>query len=143
LPKIAVYGAVPDLALCIIIFSAYTNGAMTGQVSGFFIGLLLDFMSSAPLGLNCLIRTLIGAVAGLFKGAFFLDVFFMPVILCALGTVFKAFLLFILHLILGAAVPSYALLLPLFWVALGLNSLLAPLLFFLLKKIVFLSNTWG
>lgn len=142
LSKIAVYGAVPDLALCIVIFSAYVNGTMTGQVSGFFSGLLLDFMSSAPLGLNCLIRTLTGAVTGLFKGAFFLDVFFLPVILCALGTVFKAALLFILHLILGAAAPSYTLFQPLFWVELGLNSLIAPLLFLLLKRIVFLTNTW-
>jgi rod shape-determining protein MreD len=143
LSKIAIYGAVPDFALCVVIFSAYTNGTMTGQISGFFSGLLLDFMSSAPLGLNCLIRTLTGAITGLFKGAFFLDVFFLPVILCALGTFFKAFLFFILHLILGAAVPSYTLFAPLFWVELGLNSLIAPLLFLLLKKVVFLTNTWS
>jgi len=96
----------PDLALCIIVFSAYVNGTMTGQVSGFFSGLLLDFLSAAPIGMNCLIRTLIGALAGVFKGAFFLDVFFMPVALCAIATLLKAFIVFILHLIMGPTVPK-------------------------------------
>jgi hypothetical protein len=40
-------------------------------------------------------------------------------------------------------VPSYTLFLPLFWVELGLNSLIAPLLFLLLKKVIFLTNTWS
>jgi rod shape-determining protein MreD len=124
---------IPDLALCIIVFSAYVNGTMTGQVSGFFSGLLLDFLSAAPLGMNCLVRTLIGALTGIFKGAFFLDIFFMPVILCAIATLFKAFIIFILHLIMGPTVPTYSLTTSTLWIELGLNALCAPLLFFLLR----------
>ena len=127
--------AIPDLTLGILIYIAYVNGTMTGQVSGFFSGLLLDFLSAAPLGLNCLVRTLIGALAGLFRGAFFLDVFFLPFILCSLATLLKAAIYFILNLLLGPAVPVYSLVTPLFWVELGLNSLSAPLLFGLLKRV--------
>ena len=130
----------PDLAMCILVYSAYVNGAMTGQVSGFFSGLLRDFLSSAPLGLNCLIRTLIGAVTGLFKGAFFLDTFFMPVILCTLATIAKAICYLILHLVIGSDIPIYSFVSPVFWIELGINALSAPLLFFLLKKIKFLSS---
>jgi rod shape-determining protein MreD len=133
--KFALYNAVPDFALCIVVYAAYVNGAMTGQVSGFFSGLLLDFLSAAPLGLNCLVRTLIGALAGLFKGTLFLDTFFLPVILCALATLLKAGIYFLLHLILGPAVPAYSLVTPLFWAEFGLNSLSAPLLFGLLKRV--------
>ncbi|MCL2440327.1 MAG: rod shape-determining protein MreD [Treponema sp.] len=125
---------VPDLALCILVFSAYVNGTMTGQVSGFFSGVLLDFLSASPLGMNCLVRTLIGALAGLFKGALFLDIFIMPVVLCASATLIKALIVFILHLIMGSAVPAYSLTTSAFWIQLGLNSLLAPGLFFLLKN---------
>ena len=125
---------VPDLALCVIVFSAYVNGTMTGQVSGFFSGLLLDFLSAAPLGMNSLIRTLIGALAGIFKGAFFLDFFMMPVALCASATLLKALIVFILHLIMGSAVPTYSLTSSVLWIELGLNSLCAPLLFLLLKR---------
>ena len=134
LAKIALYKAVPDLALCIVVYSAYVNGTMTGQIAGFLSGLLLDFLSAAPLGLNCLVRTLIGALTGLFKGAFFLDVIFLPVILCALATLLKAGIYFVLHLVFGPAVPVYSLVTPLFWVELGLNSLSAPILFGLLKR---------
>jgi len=125
---------IPDLALCILVFSAYVNGTMTGQVSGFFSGLLLDFLSAAPLGMNCLIRTLIGALTGIFKGSFFLDTFMIPVALCAAATLLKALIVFILHLIMGPIVPSYSFLSSTLWIELGLNSVCAPLLFFLLKN---------
>ena len=124
----------PDLALCILVFSAYVNGAMTGQVSGFVSGLLLDFLSAAPLGMNCLVRTLIGALTGVFKGAFFQDIIFLPIIICAVATLLKAFIIFILNLIMGPAIPVYSLTSSLLWIELGLNCLCAPILFFLLKR---------
>jgi rod shape-determining protein MreD len=138
LPHIALYRAVPDLALGIVVYSAYINGTMTGQLSGFFSGLLLDCLSSAPLGMNALIRTLIGALAGTMKGTFFLDVVFLPMVLCAAATLIKAISLFILHLLFSGAVPSYSLTSPLLWVELLLNTLSAPLLFALLKLFPFL-----
>jgi rod shape-determining protein MreD len=133
LSRLALYHAVPDLALGIIVFSAYVNGTMTGQLTGFLSGLLLDFLSAAPLGLNALIRTLVGALAGLMQGTFFLDAVFLPMILCAAATFFKAGALFLLHLLLAGAVPSYAVFAPVFWVELMFNTLSAPFLFGLLK----------
>jgi len=137
--RIAFFNVIPDLALCILVFSAYVNGTMAGQVSGFFSGLFLDFLSAAPLGLNCLVRTLIGALAGIFKGSFFLDTFFMPIILCALATILKAIILFVLHLIFSS-VPAYSFTSSLLWIELGLNCLSAPLLFLILKRIKQLST---
>jgi rod shape-determining protein MreD len=131
--RLALYRAVPDLALGIVVFSAYVNGGMTGQLSGFFSGILLDFLSAAPLGLNAFIRTLVGALAGRMKGTFFLDVIFLPMILCAAATLVKAVVIFLLHLLLAGAVPAYSLNSPLLWVELMLNTLSAPFLFALLK----------
>jgi len=139
--RIALFNVVPDLALCILVYSAYVNGTMTGQVSGFLSGLLLDFLSAAPLGLNCFVRTLIGAVTGIFKGSFFLDIIFMPVILCALSTLLKAGLLFLLNLIMGTVVPSYSFFSVVLWIELGMNCISAPLLFFLLKRFKYLSSS--
>jgi rod shape-determining protein MreD len=133
LSRLALYHAVPDLALGILVYCAFVNGAMTGQLSGFFSGLFLDFFSGAPLGLNTLIRTLLGALTGLLKGSFFLDLLFLPIILCAAATLLKAAFLFLLHLLLAGAVPSYSLSAPVLWVELMLNSLSAPLLFGLLR----------
>jgi rod shape-determining protein MreD len=131
--RLAIYRAVPDLALGIVVFSAYVNGTMTGQLSGFFSGILLDFLSAAPLGLNAFVRTLVGALAGRMRGTFFLDVVFLPMILCAAATLVKAVVVFLLHLLLAGAVPSYSLNSPLLWVELMLNTLSAPFLFALLK----------
>jgi rod shape-determining protein MreD len=134
LRRIALYHTVPDFTLGIIVYSAYVNGAMTGQLTGFFSGLLLDLISNAPLGLNAFIRTIMGAVAGLLKGTFFLDTVFLPMILCAAATLFKALMLFLLHLLLAGAVPHYPLFAPTLWIELMFNVLSAPFLFGLLKR---------
>jgi rod shape-determining protein MreD len=129
----ALYHAVPDLALGIVVYSAYVNGTMTGQLSGFFSGVLLDFLSAAPVGLNAFLRTLIGAITGLMKGTFFLDIFFLPMALCAAATLIKALSLSILHPLFAGAVPSYSFMSPTLWVELGLNTLSAPILFGFLR----------
>jgi len=134
LSRLAIYHAVPDIALGIIVYSAYVNGVMTGQLSGFFYGIALDFLSAAPLGLNALIRTIIGALAGLFKGKFFLDFFLLPVILCVLATIAKVLMFFLLNLILPDSVPVYRLAAPTLWVELAMNAAIAPFLFALLKR---------
>ena len=137
--RIALFNVVPDLALCILVYSAYVNGTMTGQISGFFSGLLRDLISSPPLGLNSLIRTLIGAITGIFKGALFLDYFFMPVFLCAAATIIKAVFYLFLRLFLGQAIPFYSFTTSLFWIEVGLNALSAPLLFLILRQIKYIS----
>jgi len=134
LSRLVVYiHAVPDLALGILVYTAYVNGTMTGQLTGFFSGILLDFLSSAPLGLNAFIRTLTGALTGIMKDTFFLDFLFLPMALCAGATLFKALLLFLLHLLFPEVIPYYSLLALTFWIELGLNTFTAPLLFALLK----------
>ena len=125
--------AAPDLALCILVFVAYVNGTMTGQLTGFFSGFMLDFLSAAPLGLNALVRTLIGALTGFMKGTFFLDLFFLPMALCAGATAFKALSYFLLHLLLAGSVPVYAFFGLTFWVEMAMNTLIAPFLFGFLK----------
>jgi len=134
LSRLALYRAVPDIALGIIVYSAYVNGTMTGQLSGFFYGLALDFLSAAPLGLNAFVRTIIGALTGLMKGTFFLDVFLLPMFLCASATLIKALILFLLSLLMAGMIPSYSLASPLLWAELALNTFIAPFLFALLKR---------
>ena len=134
LSKIALFHAVPDLALCIVVFCAYVNGSMSGQLSGFCSGLLIDFLSAAPLGLNAFVRTLTGALVGLFKGSLVLDFFILPIALCAGATLFKAIVVFLLSLLFSNAVRAYPIAAPTLWIELGMNVVAAPLLFALLKK---------
>ncbi len=138
LAKIAIFNVVPDLALCVLIFSSYVNGAMTGQISGFLSGLFIDFLSAAPVGMSSLIRTFVGALTGLFKDSLFLGYVIMPIILCAIATIIKALMMFVLHLIMGSAIPAYSFINTDFWIELGLNSLCAPLLFLILRNFKFM-----
>jgi rod shape-determining protein MreD len=133
LSHIALYRAVPDIALGIIVYSAYVNGVMTGQFSGFLYGLAFDFISAAPLGLNALVRTIIGALAGFMKGTFFLDVFLLPMILCASATLIKVLLLLLLSLLIPG-IQAYSFTSPVLWAELALNTFIAPFLFALLKR---------
>ena len=133
--RLAIYGAVPDISLGILVFSAYVNGTMSGQLTGFFSGLFYDFLSISPMGLFTLVRTVIGALGGLLKGMFFLDKIVLPMLLCASATVIKALMLFGLHLLFTGTVPAYPspLSTPVFWVELLLNTITAPFLFGFLK----------
>jgi rod shape-determining protein MreD len=133
LSRLEIYHTVPDLALGILVFSAYNNGSMTGQLTGFFSGFFMDFLSAAPLGFHALIRTIAGFLTGLMKGTFFLDAFFLPMGLCAGATLFKALMVFLLHLLFAGAIPAYSLREPTLWVELILNTLSAPVLFGFLK----------
>ncbi|MDR0663215.1 MAG: rod shape-determining protein MreD [Spirochaetaceae bacterium] len=132
-PLSVYFYAKPDIALDILVFSAYLNGVMTGQLSGFFSGLFMDFLSNAPLGLNLFVRTIIGAVSGLLNGSFLIDSVFFPVLLCASATLLKAAILALLNILFAGVVPAYSLTAPALWVELAMNSALAPLIFILLK----------
>jgi rod shape-determining protein MreD len=131
--KIAFLNVIPDIALCVLVFSAYVNGTMAGQLSGFFSGLFIDFLSMAPLGMSSLIRTLIGALVGLFKDSLFLGYVIMPVILCTVATILKILMMFALHLVIKE-IPVTSLSDLRLWIELGLNALCAPLLFLLLRN---------
>jgi rod shape-determining protein MreD len=124
---------VPDIALCVLVFSAYVNGTMTGQLTGFSSGLFLDFLSSAPLGLNLFIRTIVGALAGMIRGTLILDAVFLPAGLCAAATLLKAFLLFVLNILFSGTIPAYPWAGSTLWIELLFNTLLAPFLFDFLK----------
>lgn len=83
-------GVAPDLVLIIVVFIANKNGTMTGQLVGFFGGMVLDLVGLAPLGFHALIYTLIGALVGLTRGKMFVDPIFLPVVLALAGQVLKS-----------------------------------------------------
>ncbi|MBQ9626087.1 MAG: rod shape-determining protein MreD, partial [Treponema sp.] len=58
--------AMPDFLLLCVLYFSIRNGKVAGELTGFASGLLLDFLSGSPFGLNCLVRTAIGFFAGFF-----------------------------------------------------------------------------
>uniref|UniRef100_A0A7C3I1I3 Rod shape-determining protein MreD n=1 Tax=Gracilinema caldarium TaxID=215591 RepID=A0A7C3I1I3_9SPIR len=133
LSKIAIFNVIPDLALIILVYVSYVNGSMTGQITGFASGFLLDFLSLAPLGFNALSRTIIGAVVGLLKGTFFLDILFFPALLCAGATIIKAIIVTVIHFLFNANTPAYNFSNNILWIEIILNAISAPFVFAFLK----------
>ena len=127
-------GVTPDFSLLVLLFSANQHGRLKGETSGFISGLVQDFLSVAPMGLHALTRTVIGYLYGVFRGKLFVDPFLMPLLMAAIGTLLKALLQFPL---LALFSPEHA---PMVFtsrlaIELGMNTLISPLLYALLKGI--------
>ena len=134
LQKIAVYGVIPDLALIVVVFSSNSMGAMKGQGLGFAAGLVQDFLTTGPIGLNALIRTVVGYLFGKMKGKFFLDSILLPVIFIVVATLLKEILMSLLIFIFLPA-SEISFFGSEFLIELGLNAFIAPFVFALLKLI--------
>ena len=129
LSNIAILPAIPDLSLICVLYFSLHNGKLYGESTGFVSGLFLDFLSGAPFGLNCLLRTLIGYLSGLFSRTVNSDGFFISFMLGILGTIAKGLILFVLSFLFPSGVVRFE---PFSWIflfQLCANAVLAPFIF--------------
>ncbi|MBQ5385240.1 MAG: rod shape-determining protein MreD [Treponema sp.] len=129
LSNIAALPSIPDLSLICVLYFSMQNGKLMGEVTGFFSGIFLDFLSAGPFGLNCLIRTAIGYVTGLFNKTISTDGIIIPAILGVVATLAKAFLLFVLSYLYPTSIMRYNPFSWLFLFELCANMILTPVIF--------------
>jgi rod shape-determining protein MreD len=60
----------PDILPALVISLGLLGGSMTGAVSGFSVGLLIDCLLVAPLGASSLVLLSVGYLAGLYRERF-------------------------------------------------------------------------
>lgn len=128
LSNISFLPAVPDLALICVLYFSFLNGKNYGQVSGFLSGLLLDFLSGSPLGFNCLYRTVIGYLSGVFRRTINASGFIVPSVIGLLATILKVFLIWLISLFFKS-IKIYNIFTFSFLFELVMNVLLTPLMF--------------
>ena len=128
LSNISFLPAVPDLALICVLYFSFLNGKNYGQVSGFLSGLLLDFLSGSPLGFNCLYRTVIGYLSGVFRRTINSSGFIVPSVIGLLVTILKVFLIWLISLFFKS-IKIYNIFTFSFLFELVMNVLLTPLMF--------------
>ena len=132
LHSIAILSVIPDPALLVIIYVSFHNARTEGVVSGFLSGLIQDFISSAPLGFNAFIRTIVSYGFNCLSGNFYIDRILMPMLFGAVGTLAKALSTALLALLFPAFIHGYNFLDRVLWIEMAYNAVLSPVLFFIL-----------
>jgi rod shape-determining protein MreD len=132
LDAIAIYSVLPDLALLAVLYISFKAQGLQGQFTGFFSGLLQDGVSAAPLGLSAFINTLMATLFNSLSGRFYIDRFLMPMFFGLSATIMKALMLMVLSWIFKGKILAYDFTQALIWIETAYNSLVAPVLFFLM-----------
>jgi len=99
---VAVFHVSPNVLPALVVVLGLLGGTMTGAVTGFSVGLLLDCLIVAPLGGGSLVLLGTGYLAGLFRERFEIHSALVPPLLCAALTVFAELGFGAIELMLGA-----------------------------------------
>jgi rod shape-determining protein MreD len=98
---VTIFHASPDLLPVLVISLGLLGGSMTGAVSGFAVGFLLDCLLVEPLGGASLVLLATGYLAGLFRERFEIHSPLVPPLLCLGLTVFAELGFAAVELVLG------------------------------------------
>ncbi|MFP4363842.1 MAG: rod shape-determining protein MreD [Spirochaetia bacterium] len=134
-------GITPDIALICLVFISLRKGSQVGQVNGFIGGILEDFLSLAPLGFHAFLKTTIGFLYGLLKGAVIVDPIFVPILMVSVSTFIKTIISGFLIVLLNLDITVSGLFQYGFFLELGFNAILTPFLFALLGLVPIYKKT--
>jgi rod shape-determining protein MreD len=95
----------PDVLPAIVVSLGLLGGSLTGAVSGFSIGFLVDCLLVAPLGGSSLVLIAAGYLAGLFRERFEIHSALVPPLLCMGLTLFAELGFALLQVMLGVDAP--------------------------------------
>ena len=86
-----------DLPLLLVVYIGLARGTKEGIVHGFLIGLLVDVLNPYFLGLNALIKTLLGYLAGNFKDNLFLEPIYFKGLVIFLALIFNDLIYYLVY----------------------------------------------
>ena len=134
--SITILGLKPDLILAVVVIFSLLKGEKEGTISGFASGLLQDIFSTGLLGINALVKTVIGFTCGILREKIFHEhiLFLIPVI-TFIASFIQSILIFFLLRTFGI---EYNLIWSLKQVALPealYSSLLSPFIFLVINKL--------
>lgn len=99
LSNIAFIYVVPDLVLICSIYFSMLNGKIIGESTGLISGIFLDFITGIPFGFNCIYRTIIGYIFGIFSKTIIISGFVMPMLSVGIATIIKTIMVHVLALL--------------------------------------------
>ena len=135
---------IPDFALIVVAFCGARRGVQSGQILGFFNGLAEDFMTASFPGFNAFIKTIIGFLSGTIKNKLLFDPVIFPVLFIFFATLLKGVLAVVIAYLFFPEGYFPSVFSSSFLMEIVLNSLLAPLIYQILKKTHLIPNDiWG
>jgi rod shape-determining protein MreD len=134
----------PDLLLIVVICMAFISGTEEGTITGFAGGLIKDVFSVHYLGINALVKTLIGYIAGVIKDRIFSQHIMWIVTIATFTFTFINNL--IIYYLLNALHTGYDFTITLKDFILTqaiINSVLSPFIFIGIKKVFTFLGRWS
>ena len=129
------WGVKPDLVLIVVLYAAFWKGSTRGAVVGFTGGIIEDIASGGMPGLNALAKLIVGFLFGISRKRFYVQSLNLQLVTAFLGTILSQSIFFFLRQIYVGDVSLHSLKFILLPVA-GYNTILAPFVFWCLKKVV-------
>ncbi len=99
--RVALFHISPDVLPALVVSLGLLGGSMTGAVSGFSIGFLVDCLLVEALGATSLVLLTTGYLAGLYRERFPISGRFVAPLLCMALTLFAELMFAALQLLLG------------------------------------------
>jgi rod shape-determining protein MreD len=131
LSSLVFWGIKANFLLIVFIVLATQNGSFASQIVGFCLGLVMDMVTTAPLGFHAFLYSLAGYLFGLGSGKVYFDPLAMPAFLGVLATVFDVVVRYLLSTVFRLGDPLSAFFNFGLLAQLVLNMVLAPLVFWL------------
>jgi rod shape-determining protein MreD len=103
--RVELFHTSPDVLPALVVSLGLLGGSLTGAVSGFSIGLLVDCLLVAPLGGSSLVLLGAGYLAGLFRERFEIHSSLVPPLLCMGLTLFAELGFALVQVMLGVDAP--------------------------------------
>jgi rod shape-determining protein MreD len=103
--RVTLFHTSPDMLPALVVSLGLLGGSMTGAVSGFSIGLLIDCLLVEPLGASSLVLLSTGYLAGLFRERFEIHSSLVPPLLCMGLTLFAELGFALVQVLLGVDAP--------------------------------------
>jgi rod shape-determining protein MreD len=110
-PHIAIGNIVPNILLLVVVTLSFVEGPSAGAVAGFVAGLLLDLLSTGPVGAWALVLSATGYVGGMLQENLFAEGWLAPVSVAIIAGLLADFSYLLLLTILNVG--------PAFWESLG------------------------
>jgi len=125
LHRLSIAGAYPDLILVVTIMIGLLRGTGYGAAVGFIGGLLQDILIGRFIGMNALVKMIVGYLVGLTEEKVFKENFITPFAAVLLGTLLSELLLWLLFRLYGRSIPFMSVLLRIILPGTAYNCLVA------------------